>query len=131
MRHARPRPLPTLLLAASVALAGGCAHYRASPTGAGGASVTTEGKETVWNLAWGLVSTPTGYVDNCQDGPLAEVTVTSNLAYAILTVATLGLVSPAVVEWKCGKCASEGSLGEAAPASLDTLAARGASRHAW
>jgi hypothetical protein len=122
--------VPTLLLAASLALANGCAHYRASPTGVGGAAVTTEGKETVWNLAWGLVSTPAAYVDNCQDGPLAEVTVTSNLAFAILTVATLGLVSPAVVEWKCGKCASEGSLGEAAPAAADTLAWQGASSHA-
>lgn len=131
MPHRHPRCLPTLLLVASLVLANGCATYRASPTGVGGAAVTTEGKETVWNFAWGLVSTPAGYVDNCQDGPLAEVTVTSNLAFAILTVATLGLVSPAVVEWKCGKCASEGSLGELAPAARDTLAARGVSGHAW
>jgi hypothetical protein len=100
-----------LLVALLLPYASGCATYRASPTGTGGAAPTVAGKRTVWNLAWGLVSTPAAYVDNCHDQPLAEVTVKSNLAFSILTVVTLGLVAPAVVEWKCGKCPTEGTLG--------------------
>ena len=119
----RPRYAPAILALVLLVHATGCATYRASPTGAGGAVPTTEGRRTVWNFAWGLASTPAGFVDNCHDQPLAEVTVSTNLAFQILSVATLGLVSPAVVEWRCGKCPSVGTLGAHDGKASETIAA--------
>lgn len=81
----------------------GCAHFRANPPGAGGASPATDERgELVWSLAWGLVQ-ETPDIDNCMDQNLSEVTVSTNLGFALLSVATLGFVTPAKVSWKCGK----------------------------
>ena len=87
----------------------GCYHYRAVPqqpaseTAVGGSrGVAASGSETVWSLLWGAVQENPS-IDNCQGQDLAEVTVHSNLAYALLTVATLGLVSPVRVEWYCAR----------------------------
>ncbi len=97
----------TILL---VLFASACYHYRAIPQrpasdtavgGARGLATELEG-EIVWALAWGLVQ-EAPRIDNCQGQDLAEVEVTSNLGFALLTIVTLGFLAPVKVEWRCGK----------------------------
>lgn len=90
-------------------LSGGCYHYRAvarepaSATAVGGSrGVSADGSDTVWSLLWGAVQENPA-IDNCEGQDLAEVTVHTNLGFALITVATLGLVAPAEVEWYCAK----------------------------
>ncbi len=117
MSHARrsdPSHIPKWGLVVSTALlmlhASACYHYRAIPQqpatddavgGVQGLATEYEG-EAVWAIAWGLVQ-ETPRIDNCQGQDLAEVRVTSNLAFALLTVVTIGFVAPVKVEWRCGK----------------------------
>jgi hypothetical protein len=75
-----------------------CYHYRAqAPT----VPPKTEPKrEVVWSFVWGLAQEmPT--IDNCQGQALAEVHISTNFAFALLTVATLGFVAPQILEWRC------------------------------
>ncbi|MFQ5961396.1 MAG: hypothetical protein ACE5MG_08350 [Candidatus Methylomirabilales bacterium] len=77
----------------------GCYTYRAHAPGYPGVA---EGSEVVWSFAWGLAQElPT--IDNCNNQALAEVTMRSNFAFALLTVVTLGFASPQKVEWKCAR----------------------------
>ena len=65
--------------------------------------------KVVWSYVWGLV--PAKPKVDCQGQALAEVTVESNFAYDLLSVLTLGLVSPKSVEWKCaGATPSTGTI---------------------
>jgi hypothetical protein len=41
--------------------------------------------------------------DNCAANAVEEVTVSTNFAFDLLTVVSLGTVSPATVEWRCAK----------------------------
>ncbi len=97
--------------------ASACYHYRAIPQqqasdtavgGARGLGTELEG-EIVWALAWGLVQ-EAPRIDNCEGQDLAEVEVTSNLGFALLTIMTLGFVAPVKVEWRCGKPAPTDSV---------------------
>ena len=81
-------------------LLSGCYYYRAQAPGAAGRGVTDYEGEVVWSLAWGLAQT-NPRVANCQGQALAEVRNTSNFGYALLTVITLGFVSPQRVDWRC------------------------------
>lgn len=80
----------------------GCYHYRALVPQAAGPPATEPKSEVVWSFIWGLVQ-ENPRIDNCQGQPLAEVHVTSNFGFALLTVATLGLAAPVRVEWRCAK----------------------------
>lgn len=83
----------------------GCFHYRLTPVSADGEPLppaTEPQSETVWSFAWGLAQ-PTLNPANCQGNGASEVTTTTNLGYALLTVVTLGIVAPAEVEWRCAK----------------------------
>ena len=102
----RARRLTTCALL--VALLTGCYEYLVHAPGLPG--VTDHG-EVVWSFGWGLVREQPQV--NCHDQALAEVTVRDNLAFSLLTVVTLGLVSPKKVEWKCAR-------GEGAAAPFDT-----------
>jgi hypothetical protein len=54
----------------------------------------------VWSFIWGLAQEqPT--IDNCQGQALAEVLMSTNLGFALLTVVTAGFVAPQIVEWTC------------------------------
>ena len=88
-----------LVLGLLLALAEGCYHYRVAMTRE--ATPATEPQSvTSWAFFWGLLQTnvdPT----NCRSNALHEITVTTNLGYAALTVISLGIVAPAEVEWRC------------------------------
>ena len=86
-----------------------CYHYRAavSEVAAPRAADHYTG-EVVWSLAWGMVQeTPVVNCDIPRAGtdtlklPVAEVRVSTNLGFVLVTVATLGFAAPARVEWKC------------------------------
>jgi hypothetical protein len=92
-------------------LAPGCAHYRVQAPGAAGAGATEPEGEVLWSLAWGIVQEQPR-VDNCQDQALAEVTQSTNLGFALVSVLTLGIAMPQRVEWRCAKAQpTEGDLG--------------------
>jgi len=70
-------------------------------------------KKTVCSLFWGLAQRDV-LATNCDSlklKSLDEVRVTTNLGYALITVATLGIVCPMTIEWKCPKpCPIEGEI---------------------
>ncbi len=95
---------PMRRIAAAIALlcstsAQGCYQYRAHAPGYPGVA---EGGEVVWSFAWGLAQEQPR-IDNCNDQALAEVTMHSNFAFALLTVVSLGFASPQKVEWRCAR----------------------------
>lgn len=81
-----------------VMLATGCYHFRAQAPQVTGK--TEPKRDTVWSLAWGLAQ-EVPPIDNCQGQPLAEVHMSTNLGFALITVLTLGFASPQIVEWRC------------------------------
>jgi len=88
-----------------------CYHYRAGVSEAAAPRATDRYTgEVVWSLAWGLLQeTPVVNCDVPLAGadtlrlPAAEVRVSTNLGFVLVTVATLGFAAPARVEWKCAK----------------------------
>ncbi|RKH65687.1 hypothetical protein [Corallococcus llansteffanensis] len=97
-------------------LTSACAHYRVQAPGHAGAPATEPEGEVLWSLAWGLVQEQPR-VDNCQDQALAEVTQSTNLGFALISVVTLGIAMPQRVEWRCAKAQpSPGELGSLAHA---------------
>ncbi len=100
----RRRLLPCLL--AATALAAGCYHQRAYFPDT--ASPATEPQSEVrWSYCWGLCQQEVRDPP-CPSHSLYEVTVSTNLAFTLLTVATLGFASPAQIEWRCAKLPSPG-----------------------
>ena len=112
------RKASTALLLCATLVGSGCFHYRAiartdiaaDDVGGSIGPATEYERQTVWALGWGLYQQSPD-IDNCQGQDLYEVTMSTNLAYALLTVATLGLVAPMAVKWKCAKAQpTEGDL---------------------
>lgn len=71
------------------------AHTAASPA-------TDFEKRTVWILFWGW-NQQNIRPFNCYGNGLAEVRVSTNLGYALISVLTLGFVQPLTIEWECAK----------------------------
>ena len=70
-------------------------------------------KKVLWSSFWGLVNKPKNFVvPNCAtNSALDEVQFQTNFGYALVTVATLGILSPVQVKWKCHKpCQRTGDL---------------------
>ena len=87
-------PLAALLLA-------GCWYHRIevpSPVMA----ATEYQSATYWSFFWGVWQREP-QPENCNGQALKEVKTSSNLAFALLTAATLGLVAPERITWKCAK----------------------------
>ena len=64
-----------------------------------------------WSFAWGFINQQPK-ITNCNGQAFSEVTVKSNLAFDLLTVITLGAVSPKKIEWHCAEpCLEEGDGG--------------------
>ncbi len=83
-----------------------CYHYRVQAPQPNPA--TEAQKETRWAFFWGLVQDKEWRADLCQpSNALDEVKVSTNLGYAMLTVVTLGIVSPMNLEYRCAKQPSE------------------------
>jgi hypothetical protein len=59
------------------------------------------------SLFWGLLNKPqvlqTPNCDKLGVNGVSEVTVKTNLGYALLTIATLGIYCPVNITWKCAK----------------------------
>ena len=97
----------TLVLAV---LLSGCYSHRVSTVGTnpqGTPPPATDYEGTVaWSLLWGVyerVPVPS----NCQGQALAEVKASSNLAFDVLKVATLGAVAPVRLDWLCARPSPE------------------------
>lgn len=60
-------------------------------------------RKVVWSYFWSIPKVPTVEIDSdyCQCWPVGEVVVRRDAFQSILTFATLGMVSPATIEWKC------------------------------
>ena len=79
----------------------GCYHYRVSGEDV---PVGSEAKQaTLWSSLWGTRQQNIHTGQTCLSNPTAEVTMSSNFGYALLTVFSFGLVAPIDVEWKCAK----------------------------
>jgi hypothetical protein len=81
-----------------------CYHYRVINTRN---DPGTEYKDTVMrSYLWGLVNKPQNFhVPNCTDtcAALDEVVFSKKFGQTLITVVTLGIVSPVEVKWKCHK----------------------------
>jgi hypothetical protein len=76
--------------------------------------LTTTTKHT-YSLFWGLLNKPQVLqTPNCDElgvNGVSEVTIKTNLGYALLTVVTLGIYCPVNISWKCAKpCQQTDSL---------------------
>ena len=104
MTHAaRLRPL---LLILALTTLGGCYAHRVSvigtdPGGTNGPATDYEGT-IAWSFLWG-VAEKVPIPSNCQGQPLTEVKASSNLAFDLLSVVTLGAVVPVRMDWLCAR----------------------------
>jgi peptidoglycan/LPS O-acetylase OafA/YrhL len=88
------------VVALGLTLAVGCYHHRAA---AADLAPATESRSVMlWSFVWGALQQEL-QPDNCPKAALQQVTVSSNFAFALLTVVTLGFASPVTVEWRCAK----------------------------
>lgn len=75
---------------------------------------STEYQKTVmWSYAWGLVNKPKDFhIPNCStSNAIDEVLFKKNPGHTVLTLVTLGIVSPVEVRWRCHKpCQRVGGL---------------------
>jgi hypothetical protein len=101
LRYARVLPL-ILILATSLS---GCYSYRIATHAQAGTELR---KVTAHSFFWGLVQSPkdgikTPNCDSLNINGMSDIRVRTNLGYALLTVATLGIWAPIQLEYKCGK----------------------------
>jgi hypothetical protein len=59
-------------------------------------------KKTVWVLFWGFRQENV-FATNCHGNGLAEVRITNNVGFALISFLTFGFVQPITVEWNCAK----------------------------
>lgn len=102
--------MPPLLRTAVLALAvvaGGCYSHRVSTVGTGPDGTPPPATEyegaVAWTLLWGLIERPAPPPENCQGQALAEVRASSNFAYDLLSVVTLGAAVPVRLDWTCAR----------------------------
>jgi len=93
------QPLLVMLLFGST----GCYQYRVLNTTNDPA--TEYQKKVLWSSFWGLVNKPKNFVvPNCATtSALDEVQFQTNFGYSLITVASLGILAPVQVRWKCHK----------------------------
>lgn len=121
-----PRLDLTILLAVSLGASAGCYRYHVYQVGGPGGLEQANQPSTEWesrtrhSFFWGLVRQDIA-VENCTLGDgtrtgIEEIKVDSNLGFAVLTVATLGIWSPVTVSWRCAKPpAPRGPIGPDSP----------------
>jgi len=95
------RCLAVLCLNLLLGVQTGCYHYRVYGEQV---PVGSEAKRaTLWSSLWGARQQNINTDQTCVNNPTAEVTMSGNFGYTLLTVLSLGFVSPIDVEWKCAK----------------------------
>ena len=97
------RLLHFLILLSIVVSLQACYHYRVINTNN---DPGTEYRDTVMHsFLWGLVNKSQNFhVPNCpENSALDEVVFSKNFGQTLLTLITLGIVSPVKVQWKCHK----------------------------
>ena len=82
---------------------GSCYQYRVLNTTNDPA--TEYQQKVMWSSFWGLVNKPKNFiVPNCAvNSALDEVQFQTNFGYSLITGATLGILAPVQVRWKCHK----------------------------
>lgn len=101
--------MAVLCLGVLLLLHTGCYHYRI--TGKNLAAATEPKRDTLWSTIWGLRQQNIDTDNQCLGNPIAEVTASTNVGYALLTVVSLGFVAPVEVEWRCAKDQPPGGRG--------------------
>ncbi|MBY0426557.1 MAG: Bor family protein [Cytophagales bacterium] len=87
-----------------------CYHYRVIPKDT--AVSTLPKPKVVYAFFWGAVEPKKELQpDDCNGNGLSKVYVTTNYGFALITVLTLGMVTPMTVQWECAKCSGAGDLG--------------------
>ena len=97
------RNLLILLIVAVLVSTQSCYQYRVLNTNN---DPSTEYQTTVmWSYAWGLVNKPKDFhVPNCgTSNAIDEVLFKKKFGHTVLTLFTLGIVSPVEVKWRCHK----------------------------
>ena len=90
-----------------------CYTYRLQTRAQAGTEVTVVNANS---YLWGLVQSPkkgitTPNCDSLDINGMSVVRVRTNLGYALITVATLGIWCPMKIEWRCSKpCQKIGHL---------------------
>lgn len=100
-----------LLLAGIIVSSQSCYQYRVLNTNNDPA--TEYQKKVMWSYAWGLVNKPKDFhVPNCStSNAIDELQFSKKFSHSILTIVTIGIVSPVEVKWKCHKpCQRIGGL---------------------
>ena len=97
----RSPKLTSALLLAAVAMSG-CYHYTVE---APRRDPATEWRgRTVWSFLWGALQSSPVPAEGCEpSNAMDQVRSSTNLGFTLITAATLGLVSPLQVEWRCAK----------------------------
>ena len=102
----RIRGADVLVLCVLLSTTGCASHtiYAKSPDGTAIAGQAFRKSQTSFFGDKGLNSHGTGYVaDECRQGDLTEVSVKRNVGQTLITLLTLGTVSPATIHFKCEK----------------------------
>jgi hypothetical protein len=92
----------------------GCFSYRISTHAQAGTGMSKT--TTAHSFFWGLAQSPkngitTPNCDSLDVNGMSVVKVKTNLGFALITVATLGIWSPVQVQWQCSKpCQQSGRL---------------------
>src|SRR5262245_15146112 len=81
-------------------LTGGCAHFRIAPGNI--SSATLEQRRLVRTVGWG-VKEPLLSPSNCNGQGLATVMITIRPRDTFLSILTIGLVRPVLIEWTCAQ----------------------------
>jgi len=104
------RPIVVLVFAVSVLAAAGCSTTTVSVPNPDPVTEYRERNTTAHTFFWGLVQDPqTVVATNCESNSLDNVRVSTNYAFALVTVLSLGIWSPLEVNWRCAEAPDSGN----------------------
>lgn len=114
--HSRQRASIALLCALATASLVSCYHYRVAAP-----QVSNQNEPisvTKWSFFWGLLQEADEDTScACLNNGLKETTASTNLAYVLLGVVTLGTVMPLELEYSCAKPPPDGKWPNPPPAA--------------
>ena len=92
--------LKSAVVALALSVASGCYHYRVQPA----ATVPADEPHRATRHAffWGTLQNR-ALAPDCMGNGVAEVPPSTNFAYALARIATLGIWAPLDLEWRCAK----------------------------